>query len=530
MNFRLSRCLGLLALTATAAESFYQAASSKTYFSNISLYEIGKPTKETFMTNYRLEERENGWGGSLEVVGYGGKTVNPKKLNSYFMPYGKCSLNVIEGIPTFPDAVQPADGTTNRDVEARNFNIETVAGAAGDAGSQYQGVITFNPQQTIAGIGITWRQTFWRNSHDIPTIWGEISFPIQYVKNEMNLCENVIKNGGGASDTIGLDGAQHVANMRQAFRQDNWLYGKVDNRVKLAKWGVADVELRIGYNSFRGECCDLNAYAGIVIPSGTVINQCQAQYLFNSVIGNNHHFGILYGTHFGFGLYEKGNHDLHMDLDMSSKYLFSNEQWRSFDLVQEGEWSRYLEVYSNLAQATEAEGAVAPLNVNIGTSGINVFTRKLRVSPRFATNINLCLNYGYKHFDMEFGYNLWLRQAEKVEFPRNCCIDFPLTIAVKDINGSGGTNLARTIKNDFPASVTPLAEYANNIIQLSDLNLDSAAHPATLSNTLYAGVCYNSKCLLTIPWFFGVVGMYEFCSMNTSLDRWNLLAKFGISY
>lgn len=524
---RKSHFLSVLALV-SAPLYCYQAVSSKTYFSNIQLWEVGKPTKEMFFTNSRIEEREDGWCGGLQIAGYGGKTIHSGKLNSYFMPYGKCSLNVIEGTPLPATPwVDPADGSTNRDVEARNFNIETVDGAA-DTG-RYTGVITFNPKQTTAGIGFTWRQAFWKNCEGVPTVWGEISFPVQYVKNEMNLCENISSTGGGASDTIGLDGAPHVATMQEAFRQSNWRYGKIDNRVDLSKWGVADVEVRVGYNSARGESCDLNAYFGFVAPSGTKIDQCQAAYLFNSVIGNNHHWGIIYGTHFGYGLYECDNHELRMEMDMSSKYLFSNNQWRSFDLVQEGEWSRYLEVYSNVEAATAAEIAGAPLNVNAGTSGINVFTRSLRVTPRFSTNINLGLNYSYRFIDFEAGYNLWLRQAEKVEFRRECCIDFPLTVAVKDINGTGQTNLARTIKNDFGGSATALADYALNVIQFSNLNLDSAAHPATLSNTIYGGVCFNSECL-TIPFFFGVGGMYEFCSMNSSLDRWNVVGKFGISY
>jgi hypothetical protein len=218
-----------------------------------------------------------------------------------------------------------------------------------------------------------------------------------------------------------------------------------------------------------------------------------------------------------------------MELDMSSKYLFSNHQWRSFDLVDK-EWSRYLEVYENVGQATAAEDAFGiPFAVDSGTSGINVFTRRLRVSPRFATNINTALNYSYRAVDFEFGYNLFTRQAEKVEFPRDCCVDFPLSIAVKNINGTGGTNIARTIKNDFGGSVTTLADYALNVIQIADLNLDSAAHPAVITNTIYGGVDYNTECW-TVPMFFGVAGMYEFCSMNSSIDRWTVLGKFGITY
>ncbi len=528
MNFTYTGYFSMLLLIGTTMQSYYQAASSKTFFSNIPLWEIGKPTKELFNTTARMQDKDGGIGGNVEVVGYGGQTSNAKKLNSYFMPYGKRSLNVIEGI-SIPGGVIPADGTTNRDLEARNFNLVTIDGAAGLVGSQYQGVITFNPKQTIAGVGFTFKQSFWKNKDDVPTIWGEIAFPVQYIKNEMNLCENISQNGGGTSPTLGLDGAPHVGTMQEAFRQANWNYGKVDNFKDMSAWGVADVELRIGYNSMHSDDCDLNAYIGILAPSGTKIDQCNAGYLFNAVIGNNHHVGLLYGTHFGYTLYEQGNHGLRMDLDMSSKYLFSNHQWRSFDLVQQGEWSRYLEVYTSVNQATAATTGSPDFNLYSGTSGINVFTQKVRVTPRFYTNINWGLNYSYCAFDMEVGYNLWLRQAEKIDFPRDCCTNFPLTIAVKDIDGAGQTNLARTIKNDFPGSASVLANYANNVIQLSDLNLDSAAHPATLSNTIYAGVAYNHDCAW-LPWSIGFGGMYEFCSMNTSFDRWNVLGKFQFSY
>lgn len=534
MNFKHISFLSLLAFATPTISGWYQAVSSKTYYNNITLWEIGKPTKEIFFTTERLQEREDGWCGGLEIAGYGGQSTNSCKMNSYFMPYGKSSLNVIEGIPlgeSTPPYVYPADGTTNRDIEARNFNIVTVNGAAGLEGQQYMGTITFNPKQTIAGVGFCWRQTFWKDKRGVPTIWGEISFPFQYVRNEMNLCENITSNGGGASDTAGLDNAPHVGTMQQAFAQTNWMYGRIDNSKKLAAAGVADVELRVGYNSMHTDCCDLNAYAGVIIPSGTKINQCSAQYMFNAVIGNNHHVGILYGTHFGYELYGSGPHMLRMELDMSSKYLFSNHQWRSFDLVDK-EWSRYLEVYTNVAQATAAYDAIGTnptFAVDSGTSGINVFTRRLLVSPRFMTNINFGLNYSHSNWDFEAGYNLYTRQAEKVEFPRECCLDFPLTIAVKDINGDGGTNIARTIKNDFGGSYTELAQYAQSVLQIPDLNLDSAACPALLTNTIYGGVDYNAECM-SYPLAFGIAGMYEFSSMNTSFDRWNLLGKFSITY
>ena len=503
----------------------YQTASSKTFFTSVPLFQIGQPTREMFFSNARMEAKEDGWGGAWEVVGYGGQSINGNSISSYFMPNRggtpcKNYLSVVE----YKEGVNVADGQPTKDVEARNFNISTASTT-----STFHSLISFEPKQTTAGVGFVFKQNLWRDRLGIPTFWAELSFPVQYVKNEMNLQESIISDGGGSDGQPGLDGQTHVSSMTEAFAQTSWQFGKINNCCPQERWGVADVEFRIGYNSLRGDCCDINAYVGFVAPTGTQIDRKTAGYLFPAIIGNNHHFGVLFGSHFGYDLHSRNDHMLRMELDMSNRMLFTNHQWRSFDLVEEGDWSRFLEVYADLAQATEASAAPSPLQVNLGTSGINVFTRQVRVDPRFSSNINLALNYAYKKADFELGYNLYIRQSEKVEFPRQSCSTWPLTIAVKDINGLGNVNIARTIKNNFPNSDISFADYAQYVIQPSNLNLDSAAHGAVMTNTIYGGIAYNFTCC-HVPFFIGVGGMYEFSGMNTAFNRWNALGKIGFSY
>ena len=59
------------------------------------------------------------------------------------------------------------------------------------------------------------------------------------------------------------------------------------------KTGVADVELKIGYDALCTECCFVNGYVGVLVPTG---NRPQAKYVFEPIVGHNHHVGVLFGS------------------------------------------------------------------------------------------------------------------------------------------------------------------------------------------------------------------------------------------
>ena len=63
-----------------------------------------------------------------------------------------------------------------------------------------------------------------------------------------------------------------------------------------------------------------------------------------------------------------------MFVDNDTRYLFSNHQVRSFDLIGKP-WGRYMSTYKT---SEEAAFAQTTLNENSGTSGINVFTQCVR--------------------------------------------------------------------------------------------------------------------------------------------------------
>ncbi len=509
----MKRKLVALALLVAAPAVHADDFAGHSFFTVRPQFRLVSPEKEALFRNDRMQLKDGGIEGTCQVVVYGGQSNNGCAINQYFLPSNKTSLNVQEyKTPFFTQ-----DGQPSKDLEARNFNIVTSS-----VTETFRSNIAFNPQQTSFGIGYSWIQNIWHDCDGVPRVWGEISFPVQYIKNEMNLRENVLNDGGGADGNVGLDGAQHVGNMTEAFAQSNWLYGKVNNCADLSVWGVSDVEITFGYNALFSETCDFNAYVGFVAPTGTKIDQKNAAYIWRPVIGNNHHWGVLFGAHACFYLYECGLHNLRLEFDAEGQYLFKNTQWRSFDLVQQGQWSRYLEVYQNVAAATAAAGDPSPLNLDAGTSGINVFTTCAQVSPKFTANTNTGFIYNYRGLQFEGGFNFYVRQAEEIS---KC--SWNTDVAVKDVDGTGLTNIARTIKNNFIGSDISLASY--NPLSLADLDLNSAAHPTMLSHTVYAaaGWSWDDIC---IPTFVGFGGTYEFTTVNTALDRWLLFGKIGISF
>ncbi len=55
--------------------------------------------------------------------------------------------------------------------------------------------------------------------------------------------------------------------------------------------------------------------------------------------------------------------------------------------------------------------------------------------------------------------------------------------------------------------------------------MDSAAHPALISNTVYASLGYKGDHA-----FFNTGGSYEHDVLNTSLNRWLVWTKIGLTF
>jgi hypothetical protein len=498
-------------------------ATGKTILTIHPLFVSQQPELVSSFRSDRNQTRENGRGGAFQALLFGSRTTNGDELSRYFFFNGQESLTVAE---VGPVSGQPGFGT--QDLLAQDFNIFTVNG-------DFESKITTSPQQSVIGLGLHERHSFWKN-HDIGRgFWLSVSTSIQHVKNDMNFCEFIINDGGGANEAANN---VVVANMTEAFAQPDWCFGKICANSSMKKTGLADIEFKIGYEWLEHEPAHMESYIGLIIPTG---NKNNGEYVFQPIVGRGKNVGIMFGSSLGIEIWNStdGDKNIRYELANHTEILFRNTQTRSFDLKYRP-WSRYLPVYANIEQAQEAAALTDPLHrQNMSTPGINVFTQEVKVTPGLTHNVNTAFVFTCRRFQAEAGYNFLAKRAEKVE------LDCPWqpVVALKHFLGAGQTNPIRTINgnayyeqrvenmdNDLELIPVPLAKYETAEIQATDLDLNSASTPAILVNSLYGTLGFHLY-EREYPLFGNVGGSFTFSKNNNAVPhRWVIWAKMGVSF
>lgn len=506
--------MGAMAVYATRAND----VSGHTFFSVRPQFASSMPEYVTFFRVDQLGSKVNGWGGNVQVVPFGGR-LDPScgnNLAQYFFPNDRTILTVAEGAaPQFPNA----------DVDARHLNIRTLNQA-------YASKISINPQQTVAGVGISWRQQVMRCADDSILAWIEVSAPFQRVTNYVNLTEDNI-NPSATDITLkslrGLDNAPYVATVTEAFRQKNWKYGKINDGICNTTSGVAFAELKLGFNEIRRDDLRVSTYVGAIL--STREGTPTGQYLFEALRGYNGHSGVMYGNAIGFEFWRCDNHVLSLEFENCTRYFFTRSETRTFDLKGKP-WSRYMEMYRGIdeaqaaaASATSPSGGPAQA---LGTSGVNVLTFCTDVSPRYMADFNTAFVYRHCQWIVEAGWHFNARAAEVLS------VNFEGNPALKYFEGLGQTTLVRTIAKRFLAAdddiAIPIANYSSAVIKPGDLDINSAAIPSTMSHIVYLTVGYDWPECWCSPVQAGLGGSYEFSSQNTSPDRWLIWFKASVMY
>ena len=255
----------------------------------------------------------------------------------------------------------------------------------------------------------------------------------------------------------------------------------------------------------------------MLIPTG---NKPDPRLLFPAVVGNNKHFGLMFGSNIGFIVLEHGNHVLRTELDTNGRYLFNNEQTRTFDLIDKS-WSRYMEMY---ASPGAAQTAATTGNPNSGSFGANLMTFRVKVDPRFLATFNTAIVYSYCDFLIEAGYNFFARQGEKVSI---CDCELDIEASLKAVSGLGQTTVARTIKDNFAGSDIAVADYKP--ITCADIDFESAAHPPVINQTFYGTAGYRWS-EIRVPTEVALGASYDFSKSNAGVNRWMLWFKTAISF
>jgi hypothetical protein len=510
--------IGVVSMRATDLDSCDTEVTSRTYMSMVQPFQSNSPELVSGFRSDRTEAREDGWHGAGQVVVFGGRTTKSDSTARYYFPFGKTQLLVDEDIVE----VKNINKLDPVDLYAGMFGIQTVL-------ETFESRISIAPRQTIVGAGFHWRHSIWRKEER--GIWFSISFPVVHVKNQVNLTENVLNDGGGIFTST--DFTAPVGNMKDALNQSAWKYGKIsDCADDMKRTGVADLEIKIGYEWIDTDPCHLESYIGVHVPTG---NRPKAVYLMEAVVGSGKHVGIMFGNSLGYQMYanEEMDRSLRMEVALGSKYLFKKSQLRSFDL-QNKPWSRYIQLYASLEDATAAAALGGVAGREAFTPGINILTREVDVTPGFMHSLNAAWVAKVKWFQAEIGYNLLARQSECIKM--DC---FTSDAAIKHLLGLGQTNPVRDMTGNVLLEATegvitgdmpvPLSLYEQSVLTISDINLASAATPANLAHTIYGSLGANfDECRWPVLAHFG--GSYTFSrETNAVMDRWTVWAKFGVS-
>ncbi len=480
--------------------------SSRSFFTIRPLYQPASPELES-LSYYKMDEVVDGRGGFVEATLFGSKSTNRANMAAYFMFNCQTQLVVKE------DQTDP-----NKDILAGEFNIITQNG-------DFESIISFAPQQTVYGVGITYRQAFARWGE--AEFWFGISSPLTRVHNTVGFNERIINDGGGVASVVEFDDETPAPNMQAAFKQANWTHGRIDCACEKAKTYLGDIAVEVGYEYFKQEYAHVESHAGILIPTG---NEVRSITVFEPIVGRNKHFGLSFGS--SGGLEIRNNPDVDssvwMELQFYGVFLLPHTEVRLVDLKGKP-WSRYMEVYKNM---DEAQLAANSDDVDGYTPGVNVFALPLCVKPGFQRSILMSLVYSRCAWQLEGGYNLYCRPAECVQ------LKYPWQEgpALKALGGRGYTNNQLNIQGGFTNELIsidaldkPVADYNDNLILQSDLDLQSASHPCMISHTFYGTFGYEFE-RPNYPLFIGFGGSYEFTEDNTGINRFVGWGKFGVAF
>lgn len=334
-----------------------------------------------------------------------------------------------------------------------------------------------------------------------------------------------------------------------------WSYGKVAGARK--KTRLADVELKMGYNFVCEPNYKSDGYLGVIVPTG---NKADGEYLGEALVGNGKHFGMMMGGMTEVKLSSDSDWCVSYRLDINSRYLFRNTQKRSFDL-EGNEWSRYLMVWEKDnwtdAQAVFASGAAGAEQAKYSqarnySAGINFFTKDMYVTPGFQGRLNQALHLQARNYQVELGWNVSAREAEKVSlttawaeniaFPEATIspfVQFPGDVADNPKDAAlrhNGLLLAKnnkTYNNDALSTTTGADTTWNSAFEITSemLDLESAASPQSVSHTPYASFNYAwGDADSDYPGYVGLGGSYKFTQTNRDLNQWQLWGKLGLNF
>lgn len=448
-------------------------------------------------------------------------------LNFYDRHHGKENKNIIYAGTFFyqqsnkskrlGSAFLLGNTNTSNSTNCRSDCIRVAQDGTGDINSFWLGLANANPanpfnstfcirpeRKTIGYYGY-----FYFDLSDwFCGLWFDASSAIVNVRHELNCCES----GNTSSACPG------IATVGQALNNPLFQFGKFncsECSIDRHRTGIDDIQLRLGYE----RCwCDDRFVGGVyvigTVPTGDAMN---AEFIFQPTVGTRHgSAGVGFEADYELWCDSCGDRSLAVLFDANYRYAFKHKERRTFDLCRNGQFSRFLLV-------VDQSNPAAPM------PGVNFLTQDVQVTPGSTVQAWLALHYEHCDYDVEFGYDFYWRQRERLKCP--CPISSTIGIFQLGCPGQNCTTASTATIAQGPNQVVADAAFVN--LTQNDLNLNSAAGGKALSNKFYLAADINRCANECIDWWAGVGGSYEFVTGKykcTTLPQWAVFAKFALLF
>jgi|GEM_PF-580365 len=356
--------------------------------------------------------------------------------------------------------------------------------------ANYNSKVTFTPNFTESGVLLHWYNQFEKKFIDIKTA-------LVQCKSEIEI--NEVGGGNGLNADVG--------NAQQAFTQDSWDYGKIGKANHVV--GLDNIEIKFGgisratsndsaYNMF------ISGFGLIEAPTGT---GTKSEWLFEPQVGSNH-----WGLGFGFESLVSFDDSLKFMISGNYRYLAPAWEMRSFDLLGNGAWSRYLSVQDTYGLPT------AP--ATLGLPGINYLTQQAYINGRSEVNVYTRLQKHFRSCSFELSYNLLSIQKETIGDIKKITPNYGIYALTGSSGGSGGvtTSSSATINQDLTA-LDPIG--APVAITTDRFDKLSAAAGTYVTNTLATRLEIKNDNMI-----YGFGASIETAQSASAISAWSVWAKF----
>ncbi|MFH1254013.1 MAG: hypothetical protein V1646_01120 [bacterium] len=368
-----------------------------------------------------------------------------------------------------------------------------------NANPSLAGTVAFSPKQETWGVRFDYFQSF---SHPFGGLFFKASMPVVYVENnvDMGVANSVKDEIAGEAFSIADFFAGNVevtSDMDVNSLQSPLTHAKIAGDE--SKFGVADINLALGYKIHETKTDHIYLSAQIDVPTGPRPN---GEYLFQPVLGNGKHFALGARLDGAVELWSNKNAAVRVLLDVDYRYLFESSENRTI-----GVKDLNLAHYYMAGKIGQEEAPLFP--------AANILTQSIRVKPGSQFDILADLSFKSGGFIIDLGYNFFYKDEEDC-WMKETWTDGVYALASNDYS----TN------NEFGALATDVLHTLNS----ADLDVDALKTPSQVTNKIFAGLGYQFNYSKSVPGLVGIGGSYEFASDNAALENYSVWLKLGVSF